>query len=698
MLEKEAVDSKMDILSVAALHWLFELSSNHSVKEIVAQAIGGLPIRVKDEVQHVFQDSKIDDTFINHSFFIRDFSGETNGIKAGSEAIAERRCRTNLFFGFAHFRKFTSLFMTHLTPTQAATVLSGSSVMWNYDILKELIFFQYNLKHHPLVWLGIIKRSINVDSTVWDNYLQDPAIFKMLLPILWLKYKIHHPSKLYTMIQTISFYMADEFWQCFAELYHIAPLLTYPIGPPPGIKVLMHILNTALNYAIKDVTPPDNFLKSDANCWHWSVIDEFLAQASDHIQMGWLDQHQEIIFPWLVKLIEGTSIAKISTIDGVARQEKVLNLYRPLMFSKLAYDRKSFLRYGYNMQLPLSVYFPYEPQFSKPLYAKPPFPILQPQTLTSFSLAIEGMIQYISNNQDQMRHIGLDTYISIFHLLIVALEHRSENAYQLIYEYNGLQLLDRGFHEHGLKSVDDEVTLLRLQRRLVIAYVDGLLLSTPGTQHLASHIQESSTKYLQQPSVRQICALCCVQLQRSIGYNLPDFMVELSVEKLSILCSNVPLWQETVLWMGTLSNWFDTHAKARWMRPNSSVIESAEDQDALIKSFAEHALGEPWLLTIFISMMSWTDESWYKNDLAFDMGLQLRNTVRVFQNTFHGQIYSSEQATHLMGDTENMVAARNTSRHAGWGQFRQMISFLEFWHWTDSQKSKLPKSQAELHV
>ncbi|KAJ3774913.1 hypothetical protein FB446DRAFT_786531 [Lentinula raphanica] len=60
LLETEAVRDGTDILSVTALHWLIKASSNQSIGEVVIQAIGGLPIRVKKEVEHVFDDSKME--------------------------------------------------------------------------------------------------------------------------------------------------------------------------------------------------------------------------------------------------------------------------------------------------------------------------------------------------------------------------------------------------------------------------------------------------------------------------------------------------------------------------------------------------------------------------------------------------------------------------------------------------------------
>ncbi|KAJ3770364.1 hypothetical protein FB446DRAFT_744585 [Lentinula raphanica] len=182
--------------------------------------------------------------------------------------------------------------------------------------------------------------------------------------------------------------------------------------------------------------------------------------------------------------------------------------------------------------------------------------------------------------------------------------------------------------------------------------------------------------YLQQPYVLQLCMLCCVQLTE-------DDMFELSLEKLAFLCLNAPVWKETILWMRSLSNWFDNHKQAQWMKPYT-VEGPEEDHAALAQSFVEHELGEPWILSIFMAMMNQT-APWYENDMSFGLQATVRALCHTLQVSDREEFAIEVQPFNDAGE-QNDTSISTTPRNTGWVSFQQTMHISKLWPWAHSRK------------
>ncbi|KAJ4485339.1 hypothetical protein J3R30DRAFT_3696680 [Lentinula aciculospora] len=607
-LEKSAVDSNFDILSVNALHWLFRASSNHSVSLVVTQAIGGLPMAMKKEVSQVFDDLYIYlFSILLDKCTIPDSMGVPTHLKPGTETFFERVCRTTLFLQSTR-ASLQLLFETEWTPEQILTLLSSfgiSSSDMNDIILQKHVLSHYNIPHHPLVWLEIIKGGLRDGSGVFEHYYTDPKYFKMLIPAIWLKKEIEPGTPLLTMIQTISMYFADEFWQIFAHLHHIPPLLSYPISPSPGYKVLMHTLNLALDLAIADPTSP--FPLHDSS-WHWSVIGYFLAAAKDQMtrDLEWVNG--DFLFPWLSRLIEYTSICEVNCPTRLrGKQQEVVALYRCLMFKEN-----------------ITNYWSY-PSFE-------PSSLLRPQALGLFRRAIRGSIHDLSDSLARYWPIAFEAYTNIFHVLLLALENQSLDAFQIILEYDSLRLLGQCYYANEpTTNVIDDQSFLSLHRRMIIGYINRLLLVKINPTVRGEYID-----YLYQHDVLRLCALCCVPLLGRIINHEP----QLPVEKLVWFCSDASKLRKTMSWLNALSHWIDSNASAQWLKPYY-VIGPEEDHNMLKQSFVNHGLGEPWMLSIVLSMIGWA-EPWTESTVS----LQLRELVSNLDNCLMERELKSQDDEH----------------------------------------------------
>ncbi|KAF9001030.1 hypothetical protein BDZ89DRAFT_1082063, partial [Hymenopellis radicata] len=164
-LEMKAVKANYDKLSVDALDWLFNVSSNPTVHSLVVQAIGGLPPDVEayaratwrgqDEIKRVR-----DDLYLQSYFYFLDLDN-----------FDEPRSR---------------------------------AAAWAADALsEEYFFFTFNkLEFHPLIWVVLVRSAVAVNSSYHcfqvdsseDLSSQDYAhIISLFLPASKVRDRPHRP-------------------------------------------------------------------------------------------------------------------------------------------------------------------------------------------------------------------------------------------------------------------------------------------------------------------------------------------------------------------------------------------------------------------------------------------------------------------------------------------------------------------------
>ncbi|KAF9029723.1 hypothetical protein BDZ89DRAFT_1065206 [Hymenopellis radicata] len=174
-LERIAVESDYDKLSVDALDWLFNVSSNPTVHSLVVQAIGGLPPEVEVYARATWE-GQVEINDVRDHLYLQS-RGRRSVIGYGS--VCERLIRS---FCFISNRCYALDWEDFDEPRSMAAAWAAHALAEPYyymapDCTRDLrkFFCTFNeLDLHPLIWVALVRSALAVNSSYHCFQLDSP--------------------------------------------------------------------------------------------------------------------------------------------------------------------------------------------------------------------------------------------------------------------------------------------------------------------------------------------------------------------------------------------------------------------------------------------------------------------------------------------------------------------------------------------
>ncbi|KIK59423.1 hypothetical protein GYMLUDRAFT_60027 [Collybiopsis luxurians FD-317 M1] len=434
-LEKNAIDSIRHKLSVDALHWLYNLSSDISVQNLVLQAIGGLPAAASQVVQTVF---KYKDIAQVHEHLLRSCTSDSKyphsrQVIPQLHTTAERLCRLFVFFpdhGLPWPISF-SLLRDYKDNQFEATYYSAQG-LWSLSTTEEYrtyIISHTDLLHHPLVWVRITQRAHEIGTFAAHEYSSklSASFCRALLPAVWGSI----PSTYTSFSEMTPIHVALRLHLPKDICLYLLKML-----PPfdfPKLSLNCRVVAAALEFALDHISASP----SDFSSIHWDIIEYVLKELRDLAEMN-PKEHTEF-FNFMV--------------DFVSRLIKTTGFCdHPLRSERLIERRDSILK----------VYW-------AALTAQPEVCIQ-----SSVSTDKSSFVALRRATQGTLRQLQLDvncTQLSkhmassankVFDILSIALRTGSVDAFQIVVDLNCLELFAK-YHRpsQGVKMVSSYVAGLK---------------------------------------------------------------------------------------------------------------------------------------------------------------------------------------------------------------------------------------------
>ncbi|KIK59424.1 hypothetical protein GYMLUDRAFT_667740 [Collybiopsis luxurians FD-317 M1] len=445
-LEKHAVDCSRHTLSVEALHWLYNLSSDSSIRSLVLQAIGGLPPAASQKVQAVFDYRDIAQI---HEHLLRSCTSDNKyphlrHIIPRLHSTAERLFRLFIFFPGHGLPWPFSFSPSKDNRLEAAYLAQGS---WGPSTIEEYrayITSHTDLLHHPLVWVRLVQHAhqIGTFATYEDSSRISASFCRALLPAVWgpIPSTYTSSSEMIPLHVALRFHLPKDI--C---LYLLGMLSRFDFRE---LSLNCRVVAAALEFALDHVSAGP----SDLNGAHWDIIEYILNQSYDPAEMDSREHADFINFmaDFVLRLIKKTGICDhpLRSEQLIARRNSVLKVYWAATM-KQVYSQSS-----------VSL-------------EKPSFALLRRATQGTLR-----QLQLVADRTQLSKHMASNAN-RVFDILSMALAAGSAEAFQTVVDLDCLELFSK--HHQPSQNV-----------AMVNTYVAGLKLLPldPARETYISHLYE----------------------------------------------------------------------------------------------------------------------------------------------------------------------------------------------------------------
>ncbi|KIK68587.1 hypothetical protein GYMLUDRAFT_54199 [Collybiopsis luxurians FD-317 M1] len=564
-LEGSKLHAIYDSLTPQALHWLYTMSSNPSVRSVVIQAIGGLSASSKSDVEHLFSDCISDMVHLLLKCTSSIPNSHTRQAKIGFETVTERICRAISFFNLSspdnnlsssklmgYISSVTFPMSTNPHFEASSFSIENQKSLRSAQEYRTFISTYHVLPHHPVVWNQILLKAI--DHGAFAKFVcgdeQDALLCSVVLKSIWPSPPSRsHPDRdtlTMTMADAIHFYWPQEHRGLLRDIF-LEMLSPFNHSFVEENQVLVAALEFALYHITRN---PSRFESS-----HWNIIDHVFTHYGSDSPNTLFDFRADAFHTYLgdfvVRLIQTSDILwdtspKSGHESILRRRTTILNVYGKTRRTQ-------------------------EP-------GTPDFPQLR--------RAIQGTLQrvhYLVDHPDEViSESAALSFLSAMDILSLGLRSGSIEAYQITVDHHCLELLhkfaarQKKLNKHG------------------IAFLESYL---AGLKKITSNAKETGIDYLYCNSTN-LCLIIILLIFRRLyahasasgsGPAAPGSVKSKTtafwLTKLTELRPDVEIWKDCLMWLTRVKAW--------------AIEEEEEREESACKrhsqAFVDRHLGEEWL-------------------------------------------------------------------------------------------------------